>query len=531
MLVDVESPAQCQVELVVRAASPLLPAPREVRGTVRLAAGVSTPELLVPAADLPEGGYQLTARLTTRLAVGAGPGWVGAVGGVDVLADWRHDPRYGFLTDFSPGAGGLADRVAAMARYHLTCVQLYDWMFRHYRLLPPTPEFTDALGRRMSLDSVGAAVDACHDQGMAALAYATVYAAEREFSDAHRDWQLHDDAGRACHLADLFFLMDLDPGGGWSEHMLGELRDVLDRLDVDGFHLDQYGYPRVARTLAGQRRDVAAGLVDFTGRADRLLAARRPHGGSILNNVNSWPIGQTAAGAQVANYIEVWKPHVDHRDLVALVDRARDLAPATPVILAAYPSFLRHRPPEDTAAGGLAALVAVTLAAGAWPLLVGEGDRILADPYYPEHLPLAGRPATVLRELFDAGVAWRDFLRHRDIRPVAEAFVVGPDAEITLDVPLSSRPVPGAVWVRMSARPGWTVVSLVNLCDAVSPRWDHPQPMPTRRSVRLRLPAGVDPGAVWVAAPDSPWRSVTAGSDHTVTVELESWTLLVARDA
>jgi hypothetical protein len=35
-----------------------------------------------------------------------------------------------------------------------------------------------------------------------------------------------------------------------------------------------------------------------------------------------------------------------------------------------------------------------------------------------------------LRSVLDAGIAWRDLLRHRDVRAVSAAFVDGPDAEI-----------------------------------------------------------------------------------------------------
>ena len=72
-----------------------------------------------------------------------------ASGALDVLARWSDAPRYGFLSSFGPEID--AERVAAAAkslrRFHLNVVQFYDWMWRHYKLLPPQDEFTDALGR------------------------------------------------------------------------------------------------------------------------------------------------------------------------------------------------------------------------------------------------------------------------------------------------------------------------------------------------------------------------------------------------
>ncbi|MER3437883.1 MAG: hypothetical protein C4346_10010, partial [Chloroflexota bacterium] len=74
-------------------------------------------------------------------------------GALDVLQRWSQAPRYGFVADFPPGmeAGEISARADALCRYHLNVVQFYDWMWRHYRLLPPTEAFTDALGRALSL--------------------------------------------------------------------------------------------------------------------------------------------------------------------------------------------------------------------------------------------------------------------------------------------------------------------------------------------------------------------------------------------
>src|SRR6266704_2904188 len=49
---------------------------------------------------------------------------------VDVLEHWTQAPRYGFLSDFSPGDQSARTNVAALARYHVNVVQFYDWMWR-----------------------------------------------------------------------------------------------------------------------------------------------------------------------------------------------------------------------------------------------------------------------------------------------------------------------------------------------------------------------------------------------------------------
>lgn len=490
-----------------------------------VARGRSVLTVRLPA---PEGSraWQITARVSD-----AGSSATGLTA-ADVLDDWRTDPRYGFLCDFAPDAAGVPERVARMSRYHLTCVLLYDWAWRHHALLAPEEPYADVLGKPMSLERVREAVASCHDHRMAALGYVTVYAAERDFLDEHADWGLLDDDDRPWHLADLFFLMDPTKGSAWSQHMLGQLEEALTAVELDGFHLDQYGWPREAHVPSGRRVDVAAGLADFVRAANQVVARRRPGGGSIFNNVNAWPLEGMAGTADVATYIEVWRPHSEYRDLVDLVRRAQRSAPGVPVVLAAYAGLLAKTDDPDQAAGGLALLAAVVLASGGWPLLVGEGDRVLTGAYYPENAVPPEPARTALVAVLDAGVAWREFLRGPDVTHVADAFVDGQDREVSVDAPWSSRPLPGHVWVSVARRPGWFALSLVNLLDATSPRWNQPQPQPTERTVSVRLPQGVDRSECWVSGTGWPWERVPVTVDQggaTVRVPLGLWSLVVLR--
>ena len=87
----------------------------------------------------PEGGYGVEGN--------------GARTALDVLADPLSRARYGFVSDYTAGRDveGVVDNVR---RLHLNAVQFYDWMYRHARLLPPTDDFVDPLGRKLSLATV-----------------------------------------------------------------------------------------------------------------------------------------------------------------------------------------------------------------------------------------------------------------------------------------------------------------------------------------------------------------------------------------
>ena len=161
---------------------------------------------------------------------------------LDVLLDWTEAPRYGFLSDFSPGDPLAATNVQALARYHINVVQFYDWMWRHYVLMPPTAEYTDGMGRLLSIHTVRAKVSACEAAGMAAMSYAAVYGAEPEYALKHPDEMLYDGSGKPYSIENLFYVMNIHKGNSWRRQILAEMARAVRDVPFDGLHLDQYGF-------------------------------------------------------------------------------------------------------------------------------------------------------------------------------------------------------------------------------------------------------------------------------------------------
>jgi dextranase len=97
-------------------------------------------------------------------------GYAVSLGGARTAFDVSSGPdeyvRNGFLSDFSAGDEGDEAGAESLARYHITHVQFYDWMYRHHELLPPSDEFTDPMGRKLSLRAVRSKARACRERGM-----------------------------------------------------------------------------------------------------------------------------------------------------------------------------------------------------------------------------------------------------------------------------------------------------------------------------------------------------------------------------
>jgi dextranase len=456
-----------------------------------------------------------------------------AFAATDVLKSWTDDPRYGFLSDFGPNDRGIEERVARTTRFHLNCLQFYDWMYRHYRLLPPREQFTDALGRRLSLKTVRRAIDASHQHRVAALAYAAIYAAEPEFFQSHRKWGLYRPDGSSYMLGKLFHLMDLAPDSPWVRHMLSDFERTLKAVPFDGFHLDQYGFPRVGYDSAGERRDVGRDFASFIDAAAAVTSGQSKDAGNIFNAVNAWPVEHVARREQVATYVEVWPPHVSYADLVSIVRRCHELAPGQPVILAAYASFLAAKPSPRAAAAGLALLSAVIFGAGAWHLLLGEGESALTHAYYPKYARLSPVVARKLRRYYDFAVGYREFLRDPSLREVAATFIDSDEPTFGASVPYSSVPKAAHVWAGLRTKPGWVVISLVNLLDESDLKWDRRRQAPKLRKVKLKLPNETRIRRCLVASPDgegslAPVSCPVDKSDgRTVEVSLATWTLVL----
>jgi dextranase len=437
-------------------------------------------------AGLEEGGYGIEAD--------------GARTAVDVVEDPLRRLRYGFVADFA--ADRDVEQVVENARrLHLNAVMFYDWMYRHADLLPPELDFDDALGRHVSLDTVRSLVRALQDAGSLAVGYAAVYAVGREHWPEWSGEGLYHADGTPWRLGD-DFLWIVDPSSErWLEHFADDLVAARESVGFDGFHLDQFGWPKAAIRQDGTLVDLAEAFPALIGHVRDALGSTR----LVFNNVNDFPTWSTATAPQDAVYVEVWPPHDSLAHLGGLVTKAKGLAPEKSVSLAAYLTVFAGE--EAGARHAMLLQVATVFAHGGTCLLHGEADAVLVDPYYVRNHRMDPASTEAARAYYDFAVRYGELLFDPAAIDVTRTHFGGINDEVRIEapVPVGADCLPGALWARVVETTHGLLVHLIDLSSQETAAWDAPKrPALELSGVRLAVERpGFEAPEFFFASPES----------------------------
>jgi len=464
----------------------------------RLQPGRSTRAVSLTLPPTRRHGYGLRIRLTWN------GGRASAASSLEALDGWWESPRHAAITDFR-SAERTARAVRALGPWHVTVVQDYDWMYRHYRYEPPAGDtFTDALDRRVSHAAVRAGVRAGHRAGIATLAYGSVYGAEREYVDEHPEERVFDGDGSALSLGETFYINDVRSGRPWRRRLLAEYARACRRFGFDGIHMDTYGPPHAALAADGEPIDFAALYPGLIADGASTVASARPGGRVLFNCVEGFPLEQVATAPAAALYLELWPPDVAYADIVRWIELARRLGEGRAVVIAAYISAFRTIAADpDRRAGAVEAavlLTAVIASAGGYHHVLADRNRVIVEGYYPEARPLRPRETRELQRCWAFTARYVHLLSDPSLRPASLDGVRLYDAEGRA-IPIKPSPEAGSVWVRSSVLPdGALLLQLVDLLAQTGDRWDAVREVsPSRIGWRLRWPGVGAPRAM------SPW--------------------------
>lgn len=427
------------------------------------------------------------------------------------VADWTRVPRYGFFAVFgykglevAPDEAYVAEKVADMAKFHINCIQFYDWFEYHGNYAPQREGRYNirGLSKRIDAEKVLEKVDYARRFGMKCMAYVVVYTVADLISDQHPDWALTDEAGKPLTFGgDDFVLYYVNPARecGWHDFAMDQFKRSMRLFGWDGVHIDQYDsfYSAYWR---GAHVDLTGPIIDFVDDAREAVRQVDADAAAVFNAINTNPSDLIKRSKQDFVYVETWTTP-SYGDVASLVRRCRAQSGGKAVVLAAYT-------PHSSSKSAILLLDAVIFANQGLHIEVGEGNCILADPYFPEYDVLPAEVVEALRKYYGHITRYGEYIYGGDVESVEDGAVV-------TNFPCSATPEADKVYVVNYRRvqggePAELISHLVNFRGVGSMSWKGPQdkgqqPVPTELrdvQVRVPLPEGKRVVAVYLASPD-----------------------------
>jgi dextranase len=393
-------------------------------------------------------------------------------------------PVHGFASSFRDE--DVVETMAWNRALRSTVVQFYDWMDTYTEPLGPESGWFDPSHRPVSPSALRSFAKGLADEGAVAHAYAPIYAVGNAFAEAHPEILLYEDDGSPIRFLDQIVLAN--PANRlWQRHFVSAYGAAADAIGFTGFHVDTYGYPRVAFDANGANVDMRAAYANF------LVALRsgRPSDLVSFNQVDGVPSAARLAAEPTFRYCEVWPPNDQWRHFEGLLDRSAGLSGRLGASvrveeivrgsIACYPPVWGIDSPSgpipvSSRADALRTTVlteAIVTQLGASALIFGDRRAALCDPYYPKHARLDLKESATVLE-------WRRFaLRCRDL------FIEGEDTSwyeigdengsvsVVAEAPVRPEALGGTLFARVAHTESSVVVGIVDLTGSEHGSWSE----------------------------------------------------------
>jgi len=469
---------------------------------------------------------------------------------LDVSSDWSRFPRYGYLSHFGEDVP-VARWISELNRYHINGLQFYDVEYKHHLPLKPgnPTEWPDVANRTIRRDTVYALLEAAKLRNMTTMVYNASYAA---FADAFSDgsgvrlqWAAWASPA-SPRDADTVKSLPLPVGwatprllymnqqsAAWQTYLFTRMAELFRAFPYDGWQIDTYG-DATASSWDGTPIDYGLGFPAFANAAHAALHKR-----VVLNTVN----GRGAVAMAVSHtdfvYSELWpEDHATYGSISAFSDEIHAANPDRAIVVAAYlHSGLAARIAHEGGSAvfnvpGVLLADAAIFASGAAHIELGDGDRMLSRPYFPDDsvIAVSKELRQKLVDYYDFQVAYENYLRGGVMRDTFPVRLEG--------VPQTEIGDAGAVWTTERKNTDCSMVHLINFSELRSNKWqddtaDYGVPRAIH-DIHLRLTLRSAQIAGWIS-PDldsGRWHALklraTSQGDWEVTVpELRYWTVVV----
>ncbi len=393
-------------------------------------------------------------------------------------------PVHGFATSFSDHE--VAEVLAWNTALRSTVVQIYDWMDTYTEPLGPDSGWEDPSHRPVSLSALRNLAEGLSSQGAVAHAYAPIYAVGNAFAAAHPEMLLYESNGTPIRFLDQIVLAN-PANRQWHQHFIAAYGAAADAIGFAGFHVDTYGYPRIAFDVDGTNVDMRDAYDEFLV----ALRAGRPDDLVSFNQVDGVPSAARMTPAPSFRYCEIWPPNDEWRHFEGLLDRSAGISGRLGIgvrkeemvrgSIACYPPVWGI----DSPSGPIAATSrpdalrtallteAITTQLGASALIFGDRQAALCDPYYPKHARLDPFEAQTVLE-------WRRFaLRCRDLFLDGEDtswYEIGDEngsVSVVASAPARPEPLGGTLFARVVHTESSISIGIVDLTGSASGSWSE----------------------------------------------------------
>lgn len=455
----------------------------------------------------------------------------------DVVDDHEKAIRYGFLSDFDVKDGDEKEDISFLLKNHINMVQFYDWSYRHDCLVSNDNVYVDMMGKTKDMTVIKGKIDALHKYGMKALAYGAVYAASKEYYEAHKDQAFYTSVKEPIRFIDIFYIMNIAKQNKWHDHIISEYRKAVEICGFDGIHMDTYGFPKDAFDADGKKVWLEECFPMLIEDAKTQINLCKEENYLIFNHVGNWPVGETARTSQSAVYIEVWPPYERYHHIREIIREAKSACDyKKPVILAAYLAPFRLET-QDRAESAALILTAAITSLGAYHLWLGEEGCALTQGYYPDYTKLQDEFLKKLRRYQDFSIQYMNLFHNKQMIDVSMTHIGGDNFEYSCDFDYSGDGEADKIWMTIKQNNREKCLSLINLsgCDDFWNKGKN-KPIP-QKGLHITIQVENNESKVYWASPDAndnrlytvPFEEKITNRGRFIDVEvpeLEYWGIL-----